>query len=293
MRLNLPSSIAECLRIATEELCNAGEDPRRDAEVLLCDVLACDRAYLFAYSEKNIPEKELQVFHNHIDRRKAGEPVAYILGKREFWSLQLRVNNSTLIPRPDTEVVVETVLQCCNKDRAYVIDLGTGTGAIALALASEKPDWRIDAVDMHDNAVALADRNANDLALKNVHVYKSNWFADVRVNTTAPDALFDLVVSNPPYIAATDHHLDCGDLRFEPRSALVAAEDGYADLFVIAATARNFLQVNGWLLLEHGFEQAEQLRHYLLSQGYADVQTVRDYAGQERVTLACWPDKRA
>jgi release factor glutamine methyltransferase len=293
MTLHLSGSIAECLRIAAEDLCDAGEAPRRDAEVLLCDVLACDRTYLFAYGEKILTEKELEVFRRYIDRRKAGEPVAYILGKREFWSLLLRVNNSTLIPRPDTEVLVETALQYCKQDRACVIDLGTGTGAIALALASEKPDWQIDAVDAHDDAVALATLNARELALKNVHVYRSNWFADVHASTAVPDALFDMVISNPPYIAAADHHLDCGDLRFEPHSALVAADDGYADLFAIAEQARDFLCDNGFLLLEHGFAQAEKMRNYLQQLGYANAQTIRDYAGHERVTLAWWQDKRA
>lgn len=285
-------TIANCLHFAAGDLQGVCDDPRRDAEVLLGEVLGCDRAYFFAYGDKAIDDAALDIFRHYVARRKKGEPVAYIIGKREFWSLSLKVNDSTLIPRPDTEVLVETALQYCKKDAAYVIDLGTGTGAIALALAAEKPCWEIDAVDMHDDAVALAKQNAHDLALQNVHVYQSNWFADVSANTAAPDALFEMVVSNPPYIAAADHHLGCGDLRFEPRSALVADDEGYADLFSIAQQARNFLRKDGLLLLEHGYEQAATMRNYLLDLGYADVQTVNDYAGNERVSVARWHSKK-
>lgn len=287
-----PVSIAACLQGAIQELQDVGEDARRDAEILLCDILKRDRAYCFAYSEKNITAIEHAAFQAAVARRKSGEPVAYILGKREFWSLPLTVNNTTLIPRPETERLVETALDCCaNRSHAHVIDLGTGTGAIALALATEKPDWRIDAVDACEGAVALATKNASDLQLGNVHVYRSHWFSGVRSLTTAPDACFDMVVSNPPYIATDDHHLDCGDVRFEPHSALVAADEGYADLFIIASEAREFLCANGWLVMEHGFAQAQRLQQYLSSQGYVDIKTVRDYAGHERVTLARWPGK--
>lgn len=285
-------TIADYLRLAAEDLCNASEAPRRDAEVLLGAVLGCDRAYLFAYGDRKIDDTASDLFRHYVVRRKDGEPVAYIIGKREFWSLLLTVNDSTLIPRPDTEILVETALQCCIKDEAYVIDLGTGTGAIALAIASEKPAWHVDAVDANENAVALAALNKNQLALANVRVYQSDWFSGVRNNTLAPDAKFDMIVANPPYIAEADPHLECGDIRFEPRSALVSADSGYADLFAIAEQARDFLVEDGILLLEHGFEQAERMRNYLLELGYIKVKTVKDYGGNERVAVARWTGKR-
>lgn len=291
MNLHAPDSIAQHLHCAAENLRDVCENPRRDAEVLMGAVLACDRAYLFAYSDRVIDETARDIFQHYVERRKEGEPVAYIIGKREFWSLLLEVNDSTLIPRPDTEILVETALQRCIKAQATVLDLGTGTGAIALALASEKPGWQIEAVDFHADAVALATLNANNLALNNVGIYQSNWFEEVRANTRVLDACFDLIISNPPYIAATDPHLARGDVRFEPHSALIAADDGYADLFFIAAQARNFLCDNGLLLLEHGFEQAEKMRNYLQQLGYVDVQTVSDYGGNDRVAIARWSGK--
>jgi release factor glutamine methyltransferase len=291
MSIHEPHTIADYLRFGAEDLRDASETPRLDAEVLLGAVLDCDRAYLFAYSDRMIDDTASDLFRHYVERRKAGEPVAYIIGKREFWSLLLTVNDSTLIPRPDTEILVETALQYCTKDQAYVIDLGTGTGAIALAMASEKPGWHIDAVDANENAVALATLNASQLALENVHVYRSDWFAGIRTNTLAPDAKFDMIVANPPYISAADPHLGCGDIRFEPRSALVSADGGYADLFAIARQATDFLFVNGLLLLEHGFEQAERVRNYLLELGYIDAQTVKDYGGNERVAVARWSGK--
>ena len=292
MNLHAPDSIAHHLHCAAENLRDVSEDSRRDAEVLLGAVLARDRAYLFAYSDRIIDETARDIFQHYIERRKEGEPVAYIIGKREFWSLLLEVNDSTLIPRPDTEILVETALQRCVKEQATVLDLGTGTGAIALALASEKPGWHIEAVDLHADAVALATLNANNLALNHVRIYQSHWFAEVRANTLVPDARFDLIISNPPYIAATDPHLARGDVRFEPHSALIAEHDGYADLFFIAEHARNFLCDNGFLLLEHGFEQAEKMRHYLQRLGYVDVQTVSDYGGNDRVAVARWSGKK-
>jgi release factor glutamine methyltransferase len=292
MNLHAVDTIAGHLRFAAEELHGVSDDPRRDAEVLLGAVLACDRAYLFAYSDKVVDDTARDLFRYYVERRKVGEPVAYIIGKREFWSLLLSVNDSTLIPRPDTEVLVETALKSCINEHLHVLDLGTGTGAVALALASEKSSWHIEAVDSQENAVTLAKLNASELALDNVRVYQSNWFAGVRANTLAPDGHFDLIVSNPPYIAVADPHLASGDVRFEPRSALIAGDNGYADLFLIGRQARDFLRDDALLLLEHGFEQADALTKYLLELGYSDVQTVRDYGGNERVAIARWHSNR-
>ena len=286
-------TVADFLRFAAEDLQGISGSPRLDAEVLLAAVLECDRAYLFAYGDKVVDDTARDIFRHYIERRKAGEPVAYIIGKREFWSLLLSVNDSTLIPRPDTEILVEAALRLCTRAQAHVLDVGTGTGAIALALASEKTQWHIDAVDINENAVALATLNAAQLRLENVYVYKSNWFSAVRTNTLLVEARFHMIVGNPPYIAADDFHLINGDVRFEPRTALVSADDGYADLFCIAEQAMDFLYAGGFLLLEHGFEQADRVRHFLLSVGYVDVETIRDYGGNERVTVGRKPETGA
>ncbi len=281
-------NIADFLRLAAEDLREVSEDPRRDAEVLLAAVLECDRARLYAYGDHYIDQTARDIFCHYVERRCEGEPVAYILGQREFWSLVLKVNDSTLIPRPDTEILVETALHCCQQEQAHVIDLGTGCGAIALALAHERPKWQVDAVDAQQNAVDLAQLNARLLALPNLSVYRSHWFDAVLAHTAAPDGKFDMIVSNPPYIAADDPHLAQGDLRFEPLSALVAADEGYADLEAIARQACGFLNDGGLLLLEHGFGQGERLRATLRALGYDNVDTVRDYGGNERVTVAHW-----
>lgn len=282
------ATIADFLQHSTQRLQAVSSQPRRDAEILLSAVLECDRAHLIAYSDQAIDATAQDMFCHYLDRRLKGEPVAYILGQREFWSLMLLVDDSTLIPRPDTEVLVETALREWLHEEARVLDLGTGSGAIAIALAHERPAWCIDAVDANPEAVALALRNVELLDVPNVSVYHSDWFSAVREMTDAPDALFDLVISNPPYIAPDDPHLFSGDLRFEPLTALVAADDGYADLFRIAEQARGFLRSGGLLLLEHGYAQAAQLREKLQALGYGDIRTVDDYGGNERVTLARW-----
>ena len=276
-------TIHRCLVQAAITLQHTSETSRLDAEVLLAAVLQRDRTYLYAYSETLVAEAIAQVFFQHVARRQRGEPIAHITGSREFWSLPISVNNSTLIPRPDTELLVETALHLCDKENARVLDLGTGTGAIALALAKEKDTWQIDAVDKQADAVQLAQHNADVFALCNVRIYESDWFIAV------PDSqCFDVVISNPPYIAADDKHLLQGDVRFEPRSALVAADEGYADLFFIVRTAKTFLCDAGLLLLEHGYAQGEKLRAYLQQCGYSNIHTVRDYSGNERVTHAVW-----
>jgi release factor glutamine methyltransferase len=279
------ASIAENIINASEYLQHASDDARRDAEILLCAVLECERAYLYAYSEKSLGETESDLFLHYLKRRRDGEPVAYIIGKREFWSLLLSVNESTLIPRHDTEVLIETALGLCPQAFARVLDLGTGSGAIALALATEKPLWQIDAVDVQEEAVELAKLNVRQLGIETVRVYQSDWFSAVAQSAESHGNAFDMIISNPPYIDAGDPHLDQGDLRFEPRTALVAADNGYAALFAIADEAKNYLSNGGWLLLEHGFQQAERLRVYLLARGYGDVKTFPDLAGNDRVSV--------
>ncbi len=283
--MTMRDSIAGLLQQGDSCLRAVSDSARRDAEILMGAVLERDRTYLYAYGDRLLDDTARDVFAYYLQRRLQGEPVAYIIGKREFWSLLLNVNDSTLIPRADTEVLVETALQYCQQEQAYVLDLGTGTGAVALALAIENPHWQIDAVDMQAAAVELAALNVRQLQLNNVHVYQSDWFSRVRMDSCVPSASFDLIVSNPPYIDADDPHLQQGDVRFEPRSALVANDQGFSELFAIAQQARNFLAGDGWLMLEHGYQQAEKLREYLRSLDYTDVKTLSDFGGNERVTI--------
>lgn len=252
---------------------------RLDAELLLAAALGKSRSFLHTWPERIVSSEAAQVFADYLERRRAGEPVAYILGQQGFWKLDLEVAPHTLIPRPDTELLVETALELVPPTPARVLDLGTGTGAIALALASECPAWQVTAVDRIDEAVALAERNRERLGLGNVRVRASHWF-DALVGER-----FDMILSNPPYIRAADPHLVAGDVRFEPSSALVAGEDGLDDLRVIVAQAPAHLQPGGWLLLEHGYDQAPAVRDLLAAAGFIDVASRVDLGGHERISL--------
>jgi len=258
------------------------DSAKLDAELLLAFCLGRNRSYLYAWPEKEIDVAVIEQFNALIKRRGNGEPIAHLIGEREFWSLKLQVNASTLIPRPDTEKLVEIALKL-NCDDAKVLDLGTGTGAIALALAKERPQWQLLGVDLSGDAVALAQRNLDTFQFKNVRFEKSDWFAAVDENQR-----FDLIVSNPPYIDASDIHLNEGDVRFEPRSALVAANNGLADIAAIAKRAPHYLQKGGWLLIEHGFAQGTAARAEFNRNGFSDVTTWCDDGGRDRVTGGQW-----
>lgn len=260
---------------------NASATAQLDAEVLLAHVLERSRTYLHTWPDKELTEVELEAAEALLQRRTQGTPIAHLLGEREFWSLPLEVNTSTLIPRPDTECLVEQALKLELSEQAKVLDLGTGTGAIALALKNERPHWHVMAVDKSVDAVALARRNAQKLRLQ-VDIQHSDWFSNIAQQQ------FDLIVSNPPYIDAEDPHLRQGDVRFEPRSALVAAAQGLADLQQICQAAPAYLKAGGWLLLEHGWQQAERCRELLEAVGYEQVHSLRDYANLERMTLGQW-----
>lgn len=286
-------SISDCLRLANQ-LTSVSDTARLDIELLLCHILKKNRTFLFTWPEHVLTAQEQIAFHDFFSRRAQGEPIAHILGEREFWSLPLSVNASTLIPRPDTEILVETTLSLFNEDEPNLprtcLDLGTGTGAIALALASEKPQWRILAVDQSPDAVALAASNRDKLLLTHVSVLQSNWFAAV------PDFLakntfekFDVIVSNPPYIDPNDSHLREGDVRFEPLSALIADNAGMADLDIIIDESRAFLAKGGWLVLEHGYQQAPLVHAQLHQAGFENIATQKDYGNNDRVTYARWP----
>lgn len=254
------------------------DDAAVDASVLLCFVLKKETAYLLTWPENQLTSEQEKNYQRLIQQRKTGCPVAHITGQREFWSLPLEVNDSTLIPRPDTETLVEAALSLPLPDNAKVLDLGTGTGAIALALKSERPDWSIAACDSSDSAVALARRNSQALGL-DIHVLLSHWFQSIPTSFT-----FDLIVSNPPYIDASDPHLNQGDVRFEPRSALIAEKSGFADIETIISEANAYLNEQGWLLLEQGWQQADTVAALLFSKGYKKVNRWQDYARVERVT---------
>ncbi|MDO9617775.1 MAG: peptide chain release factor N(5)-glutamine methyltransferase [Pseudomonas sp.] len=253
--------------------------PRLDAELLLAHALGKSRSYLHTWPERELEAEQLERYQAMLVRRQAGEPVAYILGQQGFWSLELEVASHTLIPRPDTELLVETVLALLPATPAALLDLGTGTGAIALALACERPAWRLTAVDRVPEAVALAERNRARLKLDNATFIESHWFSALAGQR------YQLIVSNPPYIAADDRHLVEGDVRFEPSSALVAGADGLDDIRLIIQQAPDYLEAGGWLLLEHGFDQAAAVRELLSARGFSAVESRRDLGGHERISL--------
>ncbi len=278
-------TITEALRQAAR-LVGVSDSPRLDAELLLTAASDFDRTYFYTWPERELTPQVTACFESMLARRATGEPVAHITGQREFWSLPLMVDNTTLIPRPDTEVLVEVALaslNALNSPAPRVLDLGTGTGAIALALASEIPHADIIAVDQSAEAVLLAKRNAEALG-KSITVQRGGWIDDVWLAEIKNQPLFDCIVSNPPYIDETDPHLAQGDVRFEPLSALVASGQGYCDLLTIIDLAHHLLQVGGVVWLEHGYQQAVKVRESLTAAGFTQVVTHHDYGGNPRVT---------
>lgn len=269
------------LRQAISELA-ASESPRRDAEILLGFVTGKSRTFILAFGETILDAGQQQQLATLLARRVNGEPVAHLIGVREFWSLPLFVSPATLIPRPDTECLVEQALARLPSSPCRILDLGTGTGAIALALASERPDCNVTAVDLIPDAVALAQRNAAHLNITNIEILQSRWFSALEGQQ------FAMIVSNPPYIDEHDPHLAQGDVRFEPLSALVAANNGLADLHTIIDAARQHVLPGGWLLLEHGWQQGADVRAIFEHYGWQHVATCRDYGDNERLTLGQW-----
>tara|TARA_B110000116_G_scaffold256247_1_gene255271 strand:- start:2335 stop:3153 length:819 start_codon:yes stop_codon:yes gene_type:complete len=270
------------------QLQDVSDSARLDVELLLAHVFDKDRSYFFSWPEKELTSTQLAIFEQFFARRLKGEPIAYILGEREFWSLSLQVNASTLIPRPDTELLVEMALELFSEQNIRVLDLGTGTGAIALALASEKPLWHLFALDQSQAACDLAESNRKMLGIDNVQVLQSNWFSALTASELSAKS-FDLIVSNPPYIDKDDHHLSEGDVSFEPLSALVADDAGLADIKHITAAAIDFINPGGYLLFEHGYNQAAAVRNILMAAGFASVKSKKDLNGNDRATLGCWP----
>lgn len=277
------TTIAQALAYAAGRFQNH-DQPRLDAEVLLAHVLNRPRSYLHAWPEATLTSGEESRFLELVERRSQGQPVAYLTGHREFWSLDLEVTPDTLIPRPETELLVEqTLVRIPDGKPVHVADLGTGSGAVALALACERPRWCVLASDRSAAGLAVAAGNARRLGLHNVYFIRGSWcdfFADHTL---------DAIVSNPPYVAERDDHLTQGDVRFEPPGALAAGEEGLDDLVRLVETAPRTLKAGGWLLLEHAPEQTRKLHKLLKYNGFIDIYCGRDLAGLERISCARMP----
>ncbi|GAA3922726.1 peptide chain release factor N(5)-glutamine methyltransferase [Litoribacillus peritrichatus] len=275
----LTTPIQSWLTMASELLPDS-PSAKLDMEVLLCHVLQVNRTYLYTWPEKSLTEAQYSKLTGLLRERQQGHPVAHLTGVREFWSLPFKVSPTTLIPRPDTEVLIEWILdRYAEKSLLSVLDLGTGTGAIALALAYEKPQWSVVACDRVSEAVQLARENAEALGLQRVTVVESDWFSALG------QASFDLIVSNPPYIPASDPHLSEGDVVFEPSSALVSGEDGLQDIRKIVSESRRHLAEQGCLIIEHGYDQAEAVQAIFTAQGFVKVASGKDYGSQDRFTF--------
>lgn len=292
------STIENCLQAANQQLILAGlvDSPRLDAELLLAHSLQVSRTYLFTWSDKLLDSQQQMAFDALLQQRVQGRPIAHILGEREFWGLTLKVTADTLIPRPDTETLVEVALELRQQtqntsstsdrepenkiDQAWsILDLGTGSGAIALALKSECPHCSVTAVDFSDKALQVALENALSLKL-DVNFLQSDWFSAISATQ-----LFDCIVSNPPYIETADPHLLEGDVRFEPITALTSGQDGLEDIRKITDQAWSFLKPGGWLLIEHGYHQADSVAEIFKTDHYSNVRCIKDLGGNPRVTL--------
>ncbi len=269
---------------AAHTLYDSSETPRIDAEYLLLHVIDKSMAWIISYGDSNATKAHTLEFYSLIEQRAKGVPVAYLMGYRDFWTLRLRVNKHVLIPRGDTEILVEQALVRLDKFNEHKIaDLGTGSGAIALSLAKERPNSSVVAIDLHQEAINIARQNAVENKLSNVVFRQSNWLDD------ADKEQYDLIASNPPYVEASDSHLDKGDLRFEPSTALIAKDKGLADLRAIIEKAPQHLVENGWLLLEHGYNQADQVHDLLAKAGFTNIQLYSDLNHLPRCTAAKWP----
>ena len=263
-----------------------GVEARHEAELLLLHVLDRPRSWLFAHATDPLATADQAAFEALLARRVAGEPVAYLTGRRGFWTLDLEVDPATLIPRPETELLVELALERLPPERTLQLaDLGTGSGAIALALASERPQAQVLATDASPGALAVAARNAARHELRNVRFAEGgyDWYAPLQ------GARFDLIASNPPYIASDDPHLEQGDLRFEPATALSSGVDGLDDIRRIVDGGQAHLLPGGWLLIEHGWDQGAAIRALFEAVGFTDVQTVQDLEQRDRITLGQRP----
>ena len=277
-----PETLAAAMAFGNYRLRETSDTVALDAEVLLMHVLGCDRAHLRAWPEKQLTEAQTSDYAALIESRREGWPIAYLTGEREFWSRLFRVAPGVLIPRPETELLIELALAVLPADHpADMLDLGTGSGIIAITLAVERPRSRVAAVDVSAEALAIAQTNAERLAARNLRLLQGDWLTPL-----PPNERYDLIVSNPPYIAVNDPHLRQGDLRHEPGLALASGADGLTALRRIIAEARDFLKPGGALLLEHGYDQADAIGVLLLASGYGEITHHQDLQGHRRATMA-------
>ncbi len=281
----MPASIEQTLLSAKQQLIDAGQtdSPQLDAELLLAHCLQKSRTYLFTWPDQILSPEQQKSFDHLLALRCQGKPIAHLTGWREFWGLELKVTADTLIPRPDTETLIEAVLDLQLAPDAKILDMGTGTGAIALALKSELPQASVTALDMSPAALAVAQENADRLGL-DVEFLHSNWFSAVN------DYRFDCIVSNPPYIEEADPHLQQGDVRFEPITALTSGTDGLDDIRMIIQQAVQHLNPGAWIAIEHGYNQAQAIAQLFVDHDYHNIRLCTDYGGNPRITLAQKPN---
>ncbi len=271
--------VQQALQSAVKTLTDTSPSANLDAQILLSYILNCNRAHLIAWPEKELSLQQIDNFQKLITQRQHGSPVAHLTGQREFWSLNFKVNNSTLIPRPETETLIEFILEKFGEKKTLtLLDIGTGTGAIAITLANEKPDWRITATDISAAAIALAKENSAMLNTENIALLQSDWFTNI------PQQTFDIIVSNPPYISTNDPHLTKGDVRFEPKSALTSGKTGMDDIEHLCSQAKNYLAKDGWLIIEHGYNQKTATAECFTRNDYKNISQQNDLAGHCRMT---------
>lgn len=286
MATTLPT-IYTAIQDATQKLKETGNSAQLEAEILLAHILGCSRTALRTWPDQELTQDQQTAFQQVTQRRMKGEPVAYLTGQREFWDMMLQVSPDTLIPRPETELLVETALEKIPADAKWnIADLGTGSGAIALAIARERPGCQITATDNSAAALTVAKANAQKLSITNVRFIEGHWFQPIENDQ------FKMIVSNPPYIHPSDPHLRQGDLRFEPEEALQSVPDGMKDIRIISNAARGHLVPPGWLILEHGFDQGPIIARRLAELGYENVTVMKDLSHHERICVGKWDKTR-